>query len=431
MTSFSAEKYLQKIVNLRTANIFVFLFGVILQQLVETHLHNSRSTHHKIFMERKRRVGILGATGAVGQKFIKHLEHHPWFTIAALGASERSAGKPYQEAAHWIENTPMPSSVANMTVHGCHVEGFPEVDFVFSGLDSSVAGEVEKAFAEAGIPVISNAKNYRTDPLVPLLIPEVNPDHIELIDRQRFSADGSGWIVTNPNCAAVPLAMTLKPLHDAYGVRSVVVTSMQATSGAGYPGVASLDILGNVIPYIPGEESKIEQEPGKLLAELTEDGLVEASFPVQATATRVPVINGHLLSVSVSLERVRGDARGGSAGGYGAGDAGVGGSAGGGSAGGDQLVREVQELFESWRSPIEGLNLPSAPKKPLLYHENPFAPQPRMHADEEGGMRTAVGRLRSGSVHHLSYITMAHNTIRGAAGGAILNAELLVAKKRL
>ena len=385
-------------------------------------------------MEQKRRVGILGATGAVGQKFIKHLEHHPWFEVAALGASERSAGKSYAEAAHWIENTPMPGSVAGMTVYACEVKGFPEVDFVFSGLDSSVAGDVERAFAEAGIPVISNAKNYRTDPLVPLLIPEVNPDHIGLIDRQRFSADGSGWIVTNPNRAAVPLAMTLKPLYDAFGVQSVVVTSMQATSGAGYPGVASLDILGNVIPYIPGEESKIEQEPGKLLAEFTEDGLVEASFPVQATATRVPVINGHLLSVSVSLGRGRGDARGGAAGGYGMGDAGGGGGGSAGSAGidsGNQLVREVRELFESWTSPINELNLPSAPKKPLFYHENPFAPQPRMHADEEAGMRTAVGRLRSGSVHHLSYITMAHNTIRGAAGGAILNAELLVAKKRL
>lgn len=359
-------------------------------------------------MKQTLRVGILGATGAVGQKFIKQLSHHPWFKVTALGASERSAGKPYKQAAHWIENTPIPNSIAELVVQPCDPAHFSGVDFVFSGLDSSVAGDVERAFASRGIPVISNAKNYRTDPTVPLLIPEVNPGHIEMIHHQTFTEDGSGWIVTNPNCVAVPLTMTLKPLHDAFGIESVVVTSLQAISGAGYPGVASLDIVGNVVPFIPGEESKVEQEPLKMLATLEGGRLQEPGFPVQATATRVPVINGHLLSVSVSLKQPLPQA-----------------------STRDAMLEEAMNVLKEWESPVTGLNLPSAPKKPLLVHENPFHPQPRLHADSEGGMRTALGRLRAGSVHHLSYIAMAHNTLRGAAGGAILNAELLVARGKL
>lgn len=346
-------------------------------------------------------VGILGATGAVGQKFIRLLENHPWFTIGALGASSRSAGKPYREAANWIEPTPMPEHVAGQTVRECKPEAFDDVDFVFSGLDSSVAGDVEMAFAKAGIPVISNAKNYRTDPSVPLLIPEVNPGHIAMIDTQSFSTDGSGWIVTNPNCVAVPLTTSLKPLHDRYSIKSAIITSMQAISGAGYPGVPSLDILGNVIPYIGGEESKIHEEPLKLLGTLKDGKLTHASFPVQATATRVPVINGHLLSITVELEVKPASA--------------------------DEAV----ELFKTWKSPIADLDLPSAPEHPVFYHEDPRYPQPRMHADSEKGMRTSVGRVRSSNVLDLSYVAMAHNTIRGAAGGAILNAELLVRKEYL
>jgi aspartate-semialdehyde dehydrogenase len=342
-------------------------------------------------------VGILGATGAVGQKFIRILENHPWFNVIALGASSRSAGKPYKTAANWIESTPMPASVQDLIVKECNPNQFDEIDFVFSGLDSSVATDVEAEFAKAGIPVISNAKNYRTDPTVPLLIPEVNPDHIELIRQQTFTEDGSGWIVTNPNCVAIPLTTTLKPLHDHFGIESVIVTSMQAISGAGYPGVPSLDILGNVVPFIGGEESKIHQEPLKLLGELKEGAVKFADFPVQATATRVPVINGHLLSVTVGFKK-KADAS------------------------------KAEEVMREWKSPIAELGLPSAPKRPIVVHDDERYPQPRLHADSEGGMQTAVGRIRNANVLDVTYIAMAHNTVRGAAGGAILNAELLVKK---
>lgn len=343
-------------------------------------------------------VGILGATGAVGQKFIRLLQGHPWFEITALGASNRSADKPYKTAAKWVETTPLPASVADLTVRNCEPDAFTDVDFVFSGLDSSVAGQVESDFAKAGIPVISNAKNFRMNEQVPLLVPEVNPDHIDLISRQQFTNDGSGWIVTNPNCAVVPLVMALKPIHDAYGVESVVLTSMQAVSGAGYPGVPSLDIMGNVIPFISDEESKIETEPLKLLGKITGDKISFADFPVLATATRVPVRNGHLLSVAVSLKKKPTDAA------------------------------EVKSTLTSWESPLKGLGLPSAPEHPLFVYEEDHYPQPLLQADEENGMRTAVGRVRSTTVHDLSFVAMAHNTVRGAAGGAILNAELLVAK---
>jgi aspartate-semialdehyde dehydrogenase len=346
-------------------------------------------------------VGILGATGAVGQKFIRLLQNHPWFSIAALGASSRSAGKKYREAANWIEPITMPRPVADLTVKTCTPEEFSGIDFVFSGLDASVAGDVERSFAEAGIPVISNAKNFRTDPTVPLLVPEVNPNHIDLIKTQKFTSDGKGWIITNPNCVAVPLATSLKPLHDHYGIESVILTSMQAVSGAGYPGVPSLDILGNVVPFISGEESKIHAEPLKLLGTLSDGTLTHAQFPIQATATRVPVINGHMLSVTVGLDKKPASAK------------------------------EVKQLFRNWKSPVAGLYLPSAPEHPIFYHDDERYPQPRMHADSENGMSTSVGRLRTSNVLDISYIAMAHNTIRGAAGGAILNAELLVRKEYL
>jgi aspartate-semialdehyde dehydrogenase len=343
-------------------------------------------------------VGILGATGAVGQKFIRLLQDHPWFTIQALGASGRSAGKTYKDAANWIESIPLPQSVADIKVKNCKASEFDGIDFVFSGLDSSVATEIERDFAENGIPVISNAKNYRTDPTVPLLVPEVNPDHIDLISTQSFTEDQSGWIVTNPNCVVIPLVMSLKPFHDHFGIESVVLTSLQAISGAGYPGVPSLDILGNVIPLIGGEEPKISEEPLKLLGKLNEGAIEHADFPIQATATRVPVINGHLLSVTVKLKNAPAD------------------------------VEEAKQALKNWKSPIAGLDLPSAPEFPLNVFDDERYPQPRLHADSEKGMQTAIGRVRSCNVFDLSYIAMAHNTIRGAAGGAILNAELLVRK---
>lgn len=344
------------------------------------------------------RVGILGATGAVGQKFVRLLDGHPWFRATVLGASERSAGQSYAEAVHWIEDIAIPRWAAGLEVGRCEVELFREVDFVFSGLDSSVAGEIERRFAGAGIPVISNAKNHRMAEDVPLMIPEVNPGHADLVRRQNYTDDGSGWIITNPNCVSVPLAMSLKPLEDAFGVASVVVTSMQSVSGAGYPGVSSMDILSNVIPWIGGEEEKVEREALKLLGELEEGAVRFADFPMQATAVRVPTLEGHLLSVSVGLKRAPDD------------------------------LGELRRAFTAWESPIAGRDLPSAPALPLkLYAEERF-PQPRLHAGRENGMQVAVGRLRLGSVLQAGYVTLAHNTVRGAAGGALLNAELLASE---
>ncbi len=343
-------------------------------------------------------VGVLGATGAVGQKFIRLLENHPWFTVKVLGASKRSAGKKYKQAVHWIEKTELPSNASDLQVQECDPANFEGVDFVFSGLDSSVAGDIEKEFAKAGIPVISNAKNYRMHKQVPLLVPEVNPNHAELIKNQSFDPDGNGWIITNPNCVSVPLSMSLRPLHDAFGVDSLVVTSMQSVSGAGYPGVSSMDIVANVVPYISGEEPKVQTEATKVLGTLSDDTIAFNDFTIQATAVRAPTIEGHLLSVSIKLKNA------------------------------PSTIEEAEQAYTDWDNPIADLDLPSSPKNPVrLYKENRY-PQPRLHADREGGMQTAVGRLREGTVMDLGYVTMAHNTIRGAAGGAILNAELLAAK---
>jgi len=344
------------------------------------------------------KVGILGATGAVGQKFIRLLQNHPWFEIEALGASERSAGKIYKEATNWIEDVTLPDYVAEMPVLHCKPSAFKDVDLVFSGLDSSVAGEIEEAFAKAGKPVISNAKNFRMDKTVPLLVPEVNPDHIEIIKSQTFTKDGSGWIVTNPNCVAVPLSLALKPLHDAFGIETVVLTTMQAVSGAGYPGVPSLDILGNVVPFISGEESKIKPETQKLLSTLNNDSFIEPKINLSATATRVPTINGHMIATTVKFINA------------------------------PSSVNEVKEAILNWESPIADLELPSSPKEVIKLHSDDRYPQPRLHADLEGGMQLHMGRLRESEVFDVSFIAMAHNTIRGAAGGAILNAELLVKK---
>lgn len=345
------------------------------------------------------RVGILGATGAVGQKFIHLLQSHPWFEIAALGASERSAGKRYAEVVNWIEPILIPPAIAGMTVQACDPALMPDLDLVFSGLDAGVATEIEAAYAKAGIPVISNAKNYRMDPTVPLLVPEVNPDHTALIRRQHFDPSGKGFIVTNPNCVAVPLAMAFRPLHDAYGVETAVVTTLQSVSGAGYPGVASLDILGNVIPFIGGEEPKIAEEPRKLLSVLEADGgLTWPDITIQATATRVPTIEGHLLTVVAKLRKR------------------------------PASIEEVKELFRSFENPIAAYDLPSAPKHPLLLMDDDRYPQPRRHAYLENGMTVSVGRLRMSSVFDLAFVALGHNTVRGAAGVAILNAELLVAQ---
>ena len=343
-------------------------------------------------MDVRFRVGILGATGAVGQKFIELLDGHPWFEITALAASERSAGKPYREAANWIGSAEIPPEIAAMEV----AEAAPglDCDFVFSGLDASAAGEIERAFAEAGYPVISNARNYRMHDDVPLLIPEINPDHAALVRKQQWGAEG-GFIVTNPNCSTVGLVCALAPLDAAFGVEAVQVTTMQALSGAGYPGVASLDALANVVPYIGGEEDKLATEPLKLLGTLR-DGMIEpAAFVVSAQCNRVPVLDGHLECISVKLA-------------------------------GDPDAEAVRAAFEGFESPIAGLDLPTAPAEILHVFDDARFPQPRRHAGLGGGMTVAVGRVRPCPVLGIKFVALVHNTVRGAAGGAILNAELLI-----
>lgn len=339
------------------------------------------------------RVGILGATGAVGQKFVRLLVDHPWFEITALAASERSAGRPYREAVDWIDSSRIPPEVADVEVVA--TEPPLECDFVFSGLSSSVAKEIEQEFAHAGYPVISNAKNHRMVDEIPLLIPEVNPDHVRLIDRQSWK--NGGWIVTNPNCSTVGLVMALKPLVDAFGVDQVQVTTLQALSGAGYPGVSSLDALGNVIPHIGGEEEKMATEPLKLLGTLDGETIRPAEVSISPQCTRVPVLEGHLETISVRLEE-------------------------------KASPEEVQSALAGYTSPIGELDLPSAPD-PLVYvHEEVDAPQPRRHAEMGDGMAISVGRVRACSVLDVKFVGLVHNTLRGAAGVAVLNAELLARK---
>ena len=352
-------------------------------------------------------VGILGATGAVGQQFIRLLDGHPWFDVVALGASERSAGRRYADAANWTLSTPIPGAIAAMTVEEARPGqggALDTCDLVFSGLDASVAGEIEAAFAAAGVAVVSNARNHRLDPTVPLLIPEVNPDHTALIDRQTFDATGKGFIVTNPNCSTVGLACALAPLHAAFGVEAVHVVTMQALSGAGYPGVASLDALGNVIPHIGGEEEKMATEPGKILGRLVDgDGgpsVEAATFAVSAQCNRVPVIDGHLLCVSVRLT-------------------------------GDPSADAVRATLIDAPNPLDGLGLPTAPARWLHHFNAPDAPQTRRHVGLGGGMTVSVGRVQPCAVLGVKFVALVHNTIRGAAGGAILNAELLAAQGRI
>ncbi|MBX2818612.1 MAG: aspartate-semialdehyde dehydrogenase [Rhodothermaceae bacterium] len=336
-------------------------------------------------------VGILGATGAVGQKFVTLLENHPWFNVTHLAASSRSAGKTYKEAANWIAAESMPESIANQIVKET-VPGF-DCDFVFSGLDSSVAGEAEEAFARAGYPVISNAKNYRMHPQVPLLIPEVNPSHTALIKEQSWGSDG--YIVTNPNCSTVGLVCALKPLYDAFGIEAVQVVTMQALSGAGYPGVSSLDITGNVVPFIKGEEDKLVEEPLKLLGAYEAGAIEEASFPVSAQCNRVAVLDGHLECVSIKFgTRVSPD--------------------------------DVKEALRTYESPLAKMGLPSAPAQFIEVFEDERYPQPRRHVGLGNGMTVSVGRIRPCEILDIKCIVLSHNTVRGAAGGAILNAELLV-----
>jgi aspartate-semialdehyde dehydrogenase len=340
-------------------------------------------------------VGVLGATGVVGQQFVARLDQHPWFNLTWLAASERSEGKRYGDVAPWRLAAPMPAAQGDRLVEPCVPGRGPRV--VFSGLDASVAGDIEGAFAAAGHIVVSNARNYRMDPLVPLLIPEVNADHLSLIAEQRAARGWTGAMVTNPNCSTIVLALALAPLRD-FDIRSVVVSTMQAVSGAGYPGVPSLDILGNIVPFIGGEEEKLETETLKILG--TNGGRTPHPARVSAHTNRVPVVDGHTMTVSVDL-------------------------------GTKPTPADVMAAMTAFRGRPQELDLPTAPHPPIRVMTAANRPQPRLDADLGAGMAVSVGRVRPCPVFHTRFVALGHNTVRGAAGAAILNAELMHAEGRL
>ncbi len=347
-------------------------------------------------MTKKMRVGILGATGTVGQRFIQLLEDHPQFEVTALAASDRSQGKAYSDACSWRLSGEMPERVRSLTVQP--PEPPLDCDLVFSSLPSNVAREAEEAFARAGYAVISNSSAFRMDEDVPLLIPEVNHEHLSLLDKQRerYGKD-SGFIVTNPNCSTVMLAMALAPLHARFGVEAVVATTMQALSGAGYPGVASLDIADNVLPFIDSEEEKMEAETLKILGRMSGARIEEARMRVSAQCHRVNVTDGHMAAVRVKLAR-------------------------------QASLEEVSDALASWCSLPQELRLYSAPAQPIIVREERDRPQPRLDRDAGRGMSVTIGRIRADAVMDYRFVALSHNTIRGAAGAAILNAELLLAK---
>lgn len=337
-------------------------------------------------------VAILGATGMVGQKFLELLIDHPWFEVVSLAASERSAGKRYQDAAAWRMGISLPVQYKDMVVSPCDPNLPCQV--VFSALDSDVAGEIEEKFAKAGYLVISNSKNHRMAAHVPLIIPEVNAEHLELTKFQPF---GKGAIVTNPNCSVVGLAMALKPLSDRWGVSAAHVVTMQALSGAGYPGVSSFDILDNVIPHITGEEEKIQTEPLKVLGEFKNGSVVPYQIKISAQCNRVPVMDGHLASISVKLKN-------------------------------SATFEEIVKGWNSFEGEPQRLKLPLAPQNPVVYHREQVHPQPRLHRLINGGMTVSIGGLRKCPLYDWKFTLLSHNTVRGAAGCAILIAELMAHK---
>ncbi len=347
-------------------------------------------------------VAVLGATGMVGQRFIELLQGHPWFELVALAASEKRAGRPYAEVAQWrLPGSDMPAPVAALPVTACKPDALPgNVKIVFSALPGEVAGEIEADFARAGMAVFSNAKNYRMEPDVPLLIPEVNANHAAAIIEQRKRRGWSGSIVTNANCSATPLVMALKPLQQAFGVRKVMVTTLQAISGAGYPGLPSYDILDNAIPYIGGEEEKVESETRKILGRWAEGtGFVDAPILVSAQCNRVATREGHLECASVELE---------------------------------QEV-DAQDIIAAWENYVplpQQMHLPSAPQHALIYRHEHNRPQTLLDRDAGRGMSVTLGRLRRCPILSYKFVLLGHNTIRGAAGGSILNAELLMSVGR-
>jgi aspartate-semialdehyde dehydrogenase len=343
-------------------------------------------------MPQKIPVGILGATGIVGQRFIQLLEHHPWFEVVWLAASDRSEGKAYSDAARWRLRTPVPDRIAGIRLSPAAPGGAPKV--IFAALDASIAAELEPSFADAGCAVISNSSALRMAKDVPLVIPEVNPDHLKLIECQSWRRKSRGFVVTNSNCSAMGLVLALAPLQKRFGLEVVMVVTMQAVSGAGYPGVASLDILGNVIPYIPKEEEKMEEETQKLLGSLNGSGVVPAPFKMSAQCNRVAVEDGHTESVSVKLSK-------------------------------KARPEEIIDAWTSFRGRAQEKKLPSAPEVPLRYLTSNDRPQPRFDVDAGQGMTATIGRLRPCAVLDWKFTVLSHNVIRGAAGAALLNAELL------
>lgn len=343
-------------------------------------------------------VAVLGATGMVGQRFIERLQNHPWFDLVGLGASEQHHRQPYGQVAHWRLSAEMPASVATLPVVPCHPDEFAGVRIVFSALPADVASAIEASFAQAGVAVFSNARNYRLAPDIPLVVPEVNPGHIDAIARQRRTRHWPGFIVTNANCSATPLVMALKPLQEAFGLRKVLVTTMQAISGAGYPGVAAYDILDNVIPFIGGEEAKMESETLKMLGDWNASaGFTYAPVALSAHCTRVSTREGHLECVSVEFARTADPA-------------------------------EVLDVWQRFNGEPQRLGLPGAPRPALIYRSEADRPQTLLDRDAGGGMAVTLGRLRPCPVLQYKFVLLGHNTIRGAAGGSLLNAELCVSQ---
>jgi aspartate-semialdehyde dehydrogenase len=346
--------------------------------------------------DKKLRAGVLGATGLVGQRIVSLLAGHPWFELTDVAASERSSGKTYAEAVRWHLDAPIPAAARELVVKG--LDPSLACDFVFSALDSSVAGGAEEDFARAGYPVVSNSRNHRMDPDVPLLIPEVNAAHLNAIPRQQKNRGyDAGFIVTNPNCSTAGLVLVLKPLAEVFGLEKIFVVTLQAVSGAGYPGVASLDIQGNVVPFISGEEEKMESEPQKLLGKWNGDRFVDAGLGISAHCNRVPVIDGHLECVSLSLKKVA-------------------------------SLQEVREALRAFEVSSELASLPSALRNPIIVLEEENRPQPRRDVNTGAGMAAVVGRVRECPLLDVKLTLLSHNLVRGAAGAALLNAELLAAR---
>jgi aspartate-semialdehyde dehydrogenase len=350
-------------------------------------------------MTERIQVGILGATGMVGQEFVSFLRDHPWFDLTWLGASDRSAGKRYQDATTWRLGGETPAYVRDIVVSESKpgdVNQSRPPKLVFSAMDASVATEIEQAFASAGHVIVSNSRNHRMDADVPLLVPEINADHLSLIHEQQRKRGWKGQIVTNPNCSTVVLVMALAPLKQ-FGIQRVVVTTMQAISGAGYPGVASMDINANVVPFIGGEEEKMQQETQKILGDFTGAVVEPLAAKVSAHCNRVPVVDGHTITVSVELAQKPSE-------------------------------EEVLRALRSWRGIPQQRGLPSAPPCPVIYMREPDRPQPRRDVERENGMAVFVGRLRKCPVLDYKFVALGHNTVRGAAGAAVLNAEVMKAE---